>query len=333
MRIRVLTVGTAVALIGSLVATSVAGATSPPRPTVSSFSVTVIDSAYQQQSSTPLTLYRSGGDVLLQAAVSSATACNFSSNRPVPGLPYDVPCSSSVTTPTLHVPANTGKKQVRYQFKLQVIGHGSTHGTPIVVIVGTSPNPNLAAEVPAGSAWVLGLTGCSQSPQTAALEFKADGSFSGSFDGGGNPLNGTYALSTYTLSMSDPTDGFSWSLYWQPSPRSFVGGGPYGCTWTLSPSAATIFPGSYWTLSSACSTSVSIVFFAGGTYSSDGQPPATGASYTENGLQLVIVAPNGDGPPHTGFFSISFSWSSGSGQYVGTDDLLDCSWTLVHNSG
>ena len=117
-----MSVGLAVAFLTVAVP---AGATTP-KPTVSGFAAS------------PTTLYNNGGIVTLSANVTNAMSCVFSSTKPVAGLPATVACTSGEVSQAVTLPANTGKKPVKYKFKLAVTGTKTVEAKAVSVTVGTS---------------------------------------------------------------------------------------------------------------------------------------------------------------------------------------------------
>jgi alpha-tubulin suppressor-like RCC1 family protein len=107
-------VGAAVVLVGAIVIIPTAGvagaAPKPPKPKVSGFAAS------------PAALYDNGGPVLLSANVTNATSCVFTSTKPITGLPATVACTSGAVSQTVVLPANAGKKAVKYKFELSVTG-------------------------------------------------------------------------------------------------------------------------------------------------------------------------------------------------------------------
>jgi uncharacterized protein YjbI with pentapeptide repeats len=81
-----------------------------PKPTISSFAAS------------PAAFFSTGGTVSLSANVTNATSCEFSSNKPVTGLPATVPCSNGTVDEDATVPTNSGKKEVTYKFSLAAVG-------------------------------------------------------------------------------------------------------------------------------------------------------------------------------------------------------------------
>ena len=87
------------------------------------------------------TLYNTGGTVTLSATVSNATSCVFSANKALTGLPYTATPCSGLVSHVVTLPANTGKKAVKYTFKLSATGTGKANAKPIAVTVGTGAPP------------------------------------------------------------------------------------------------------------------------------------------------------------------------------------------------
>ena len=116
-----LTTAGAVVVIGSLLTAVPAGAT-VIKPTVTGFA------------SSTSTLYKAGGTITLSATVTNATSCVFSSNKTITGMPYTATPCGGVVSHDVILPANTGKKSVKYTFKLSAIGSGTTKATPSVKV-------------------------------------------------------------------------------------------------------------------------------------------------------------------------------------------------------
>ena len=117
---------------GGLLAAAPAGAV-VTRPTVSGFSAS------------PGILYRNGGTVTLSATVAAATSCVFSSTPALTGLPYTAtPCNGPVTH-VVSVPGDSGKRPVKYTFKLAAVGSRTVHAKPVAKLtVGTGAPPATA---------------------------------------------------------------------------------------------------------------------------------------------------------------------------------------------
>jgi hypothetical protein len=143
----------------------VTGATEP-KPTVSAFTASA-DSPNEVVTASPLVLYNSGGSITLTADVSNATACVFSSNRPVAGMPTTIPCANGpVTAPGIDVPANAGKRDVKFNFHLKVFGQGAARATPLTVTVSTQSIPPVPDCIETGSTWDFSI------PELPALSFE-----------------------------------------------------------------------------------------------------------------------------------------------------------------
>ena len=97
----------------------------PVKPTVSSFAVT------------PTSLGYLGGSVTLSAQVTNAISCLFTSNQPgITGLPATIPCSSgTVTDAEVGVPANSGKRTIKYRLHLSVTGAKTVHAKAVSLVV------------------------------------------------------------------------------------------------------------------------------------------------------------------------------------------------------
>jgi hypothetical protein len=122
-------VGLAVAFLTVAVPAGATAAPKPPKTTVSGFAAS------------PTTLYNNGGIVTLSANVTNATSCLFTSTKPVTGLPATVACTSGVVSQTVTLPANTGKRAVKYMFKLSVTGTKTVKAKAVKVTVSTSAPP------------------------------------------------------------------------------------------------------------------------------------------------------------------------------------------------
>lgn len=70
---------------------------------------------------TPATV-PSGGSTTVSASVTGATGCTLSSNKPVAGLPDSFSCGSGSVEVEISMPANTGRKAVKYKLTLTATG-------------------------------------------------------------------------------------------------------------------------------------------------------------------------------------------------------------------
>ncbi|MGD0310851.1 MAG: pentapeptide repeat-containing protein [Acidimicrobiales bacterium] len=95
----------------------------PPKPTVANYS------------SSSSSLAFSGGPIELSANVTNATTCEFSSNRPVSGLPAFVACSDGPVTEATTLSGNPKANVASYKFKLVVTGSGGTAKAAVTVSV------------------------------------------------------------------------------------------------------------------------------------------------------------------------------------------------------
>jgi uncharacterized protein YjbI with pentapeptide repeats len=93
-------------------AEAAAASTKPAKPTATSFTAS------------PSTLGPTGGVVTLSAYVTNASDCEFSSNKPVSGLPTTVACSQGAVDMEATVAANFSARRSTYKFKLSVEGPG-----------------------------------------------------------------------------------------------------------------------------------------------------------------------------------------------------------------
>jgi hypothetical protein len=144
---------TAVSLLVVLSLSPATGA-KESKPTVSAFTASA-DSPRDVVTVSPFVLYNSGGSITLTADVTNATACVFSSNRPIAGMPTTIPCANGpVTAAGVDVPANAGKRDAKYKFHLRVFGRGTARSTPLTVIVSTQPMPPPVPDcIETGSTW------------------------------------------------------------------------------------------------------------------------------------------------------------------------------------
>ncbi len=137
-----------------------------PKPTVSSFTASA-DSPNEVLTASPLVLYNSGGPITLTADVSNATSCFFSTNRLVAGMPTTIPCANGPVTATgVTLPANSGKRDLKYNFHLKVFGRGATRATLLTVTVTTQPIPPVPDCIETGSTWDFSI------PELPALSFQ-----------------------------------------------------------------------------------------------------------------------------------------------------------------
>jgi hypothetical protein len=203
----------------------------PPKPAITSFSATAIDPNYEARSLAPLVLYDTGGFIDIQATVTGATACGFSSNLAIVGLPYGAVCSAGEFT-EIYLPANTGKRNLIYKLQAWVIGQGSAHSRPLSVEVSTTPNPSSITEVTPGSTWdFVSSATCSEEINTPET-FNVGGTLSG-------PDLGTYSVvgPKVAVTFNIPfglQDQFT--FFWNPSTLEYSGTDSFfNCPWTLVP--------------------------------------------------------------------------------------------------
>ncbi len=132
-------------IIAVLWASAPAGAkqsTGPsPAPTVSSFAISPTE-AGNDISASPLVLYNAGGTVTVTADVTNALTCTLSSTlgRFTDGS-LTFSCSAGTVTVGLDLPANTGKRSVKYKFRMTVSGYKTVKAKPVVVTVSKLPPP------------------------------------------------------------------------------------------------------------------------------------------------------------------------------------------------
>ena len=136
---RLATVG-AVVVIGSLLTAVPAGAT-VIKPTVTRFL------------SSTTTLYKTGGTITLSATVANATSCVFSSNKTITGMPYTATPCDGLVSHDVTLPANTGKKSVKYTFKLSATGarNGNVNAKPVVTVTVSTQMPPGVTAISAGN--------------------------------------------------------------------------------------------------------------------------------------------------------------------------------------
>jgi hypothetical protein len=136
------------------------------KPTVSAFTASA-NAPGEVMAASPLVLFNSGGSITLTADVTNATACAFSSNRPVAGMPTTIPCANGpVTAPNVEVPGNAGKRDLKYHFHLTVFGQGAARATPLPVTVSTHPIPPVPDCIETGSTWDFSI------PELPTLSFQ-----------------------------------------------------------------------------------------------------------------------------------------------------------------
>ena len=135
---RLATVG-AVVVIGSLLTAVPAGAT-VIKPTVTRFL------------SSTTTLYKTGGTITLSATVANATSCVFSSNKTITRMPYTATPCDGLVSHDVTLPANTGRKSVKYTFKLSATGarNGNVNAKPVVTVTVSTQMPPGATAIAAG---------------------------------------------------------------------------------------------------------------------------------------------------------------------------------------
>jgi alpha-tubulin suppressor-like RCC1 family protein len=110
------------------------------KPTVSQFTVI------------PSSLPAAGGQVRVSAAVSDATSCSLSANKPIAGLPVTVACSRGNVSQEVTLPANRGrKKAAKYKLSLKAEGEGGTSkGTTKATVAAPTSSRVLATQVSGG---------------------------------------------------------------------------------------------------------------------------------------------------------------------------------------
>lgn len=69
-----------------------------------------------------------GGTERLSASVENANTCEISANVPVAELPQTVPCTEGSVSQSVTLPANTGKKKLKYKLTLVAKANGERSG-------------------------------------------------------------------------------------------------------------------------------------------------------------------------------------------------------------
>ena len=136
---RLATVG-AVVVIGSMLTAVPAGAT-VIKPTVTGFA------------SSTTTLYKTGGTITLSATVANATSCVFSSNKTITGMPYTATPCDQLVSHDVTLPANTGKKSVKYTFKLSATGASKVNAKSVVTVTVGTDTPPAAGVTAIAAGW------------------------------------------------------------------------------------------------------------------------------------------------------------------------------------
>lgn len=209
------------AVMSALVMYSLSPATGAkePKPTVSAFTASA-GSPSDAATASPLVLYNPGGPITLTADVSNATACAFSSSRPVAGLPTTIPCANGpVTAAGVALPPDAGSREVRYTFRLRVLGRGTARPTPLTVTVSTQPVPPVPDCIEAGSTWDFSI------PELPAIGFQE------TFDPGSTFTStsslaglggGSYTVVDGVLTETFESGGISTST-WNPNVVAYFG--------------------------------------------------------------------------------------------------------------
>jgi alpha-tubulin suppressor-like RCC1 family protein len=78
---------------------------------------------------------------MISATVTNAGSCTFTSNRPLAGLATAVPCSNGTVTDVVLVPANTGRKPVKFKLTLVVTGSSKVKVKISLIESATAPVP------------------------------------------------------------------------------------------------------------------------------------------------------------------------------------------------
>jgi hypothetical protein len=130
----------AVAIAG-LCGSTPAWAQTAGKPTLSSFAIAPNDPGSVVTAS-PLVLYNTGGSVTVSAQVTDALTCTVSSTV---GRVFDgsltFSCSAGTVSVALDLPANSGRRSVRYRLRLTVEGYSTVTTKPIMVTVSKVPLP------------------------------------------------------------------------------------------------------------------------------------------------------------------------------------------------
>lgn len=121
----VLAVGV-IGLIGVVEPVGAVSTTKAAKPTLTDFYVT------------PTSLYSTGGTVTMTADVTNATSCTFVSKPAVANPPATVGCSDGSVTENITLPADAGKKAVKYEIYLSVKGSKVVKSKTATVTVGTA---------------------------------------------------------------------------------------------------------------------------------------------------------------------------------------------------
>ena len=100
--------------------------------------------------SAPSLLYDSGGAIYLSAQVTNASACTFTSNKALTGLPVTVACSGGTAVADVTIPANAGKKALTYKVTLTASSVKKAKAS-LGVVVGVSSPPARCSAVGPGA--------------------------------------------------------------------------------------------------------------------------------------------------------------------------------------
>ncbi len=93
-------------------------------------------------SASPTSLSDEGGSVTLDATVTGASDCTFSSSPAIVDLPTTVSCSGGSATESVTLPPNSGSDPVTYTFTLTAMGTSSATATASVTVE-PAPAPTL----------------------------------------------------------------------------------------------------------------------------------------------------------------------------------------------
>lgn len=222
--------GLLVIFTGSQTASAAASA----KPVVTSFSAEAVNpNGYEELASSPLTLYSGGGLIRLVAHMTGGAVCTFSSNHSLAGMPYSVPCTTFAASLALAVPANTGRRDMRYKFKLRVIGQATAHAVPLDVVVSTTPNPTSATPVAPGTKWFLESEPNCTDPGWWQVGFEAGGLvFASNFDSGSYSVGQNNELFLHIAAGA----AFGFDLMWNDASDAYTGTDDiFHCSWTLVP--------------------------------------------------------------------------------------------------
>jgi alpha-tubulin suppressor-like RCC1 family protein len=126
----------AMVAVGACLSAGAAGA-QPSTPVISNFKATPASVG-------------SAGFTVVTATVSSAEKCTLSSTKAVVGLPATVSCAGGNVERGVRMPANNGRKALRYTLKLTAIGSRAKRKANAVITVSRGALPPAATAIAAG---------------------------------------------------------------------------------------------------------------------------------------------------------------------------------------